>query len=58
MKNSIESVQSHLASHNVTIIEGPVIRTGATGAIESVYIRDPDNNLVELSVYNDIICSL
>jgi catechol 2,3-dioxygenase-like lactoylglutathione lyase family enzyme len=30
---------------------GPVDRTGATGTIRSVYVRDPDRNLVELSVY-------
>jgi catechol 2,3-dioxygenase-like lactoylglutathione lyase family enzyme len=31
------------------VIEGPVERTGATGTISSVYVRDPDGNLVELS---------
>jgi catechol 2,3-dioxygenase-like lactoylglutathione lyase family enzyme len=35
----------------VTIIEGPVARTGATGAIRSVYFRDPDGNLIEVSEY-------
>jgi len=31
------------------VVEGPVERTGATGTILSVYVRDPDGNLVELS---------
>ena len=35
----------------VTIEEGPVQRTGATGAIESFYFRDPDGNLIEVSNY-------
>ena len=33
----------------VPIVEGPVTRTGATGDILSVYVRDPDDNLIELS---------
>jgi catechol 2,3-dioxygenase-like lactoylglutathione lyase family enzyme len=33
----------------VTIVEGPVQRTGAMGAILSVYVRDPDQNLIEIS---------
>lgn len=45
-------VVRHLKSCGVTITEGPGLRTGALGAIESVYFRDPDGNLVEVSVYN------
>ena len=33
------------------IIEGPVMRTGATQKIRSVYVRDPDLNLIEISEY-------
>ncbi len=40
---------SHLSSCDVVVIEGPVQRTGATGAILSVYFRDPDMNLIEVS---------
>ena len=40
---------AHLQNHDVNIIEGPVPRTGATGPITSVYIRDPDRNLIEIS---------
>lgn len=41
--------QAHLAHHGVEIIEGPVERTGATGPILSIYIRDPDGNLIEIA---------
>lgn len=48
----LDQVVAHLNANNVEIEEGPVPRTGATGAINSVYIRDPDENLVEISVYS------
>ena len=41
--------QSHLASQGIDVIEGPVARTGATGPITSIYLRDPDGNLLEIS---------
>jgi catechol 2,3-dioxygenase-like lactoylglutathione lyase family enzyme len=47
----LEEVMAHLAACGVTIIEGPVPKTGATGPIRSVYFRDPDRNLVEVSNY-------
>ncbi|EKO3393004.1 VOC family protein [Vibrio fluvialis] len=40
-----------LQEHGIEIEEGPVIRTGAVGPIRSVYVRDPDGNLIELSNY-------
>lgn len=43
----------HLATQNVVIEEGPVARTGATRPIMSIYIRDPDQNLIEISVPKD-----
>jgi len=39
----------HLAAKGIDIAEGPVARTGATGPIMSIYIRDPDGNLIEIS---------
>ena len=49
---SIESVIDHLHDCGVTVEEGPVARTGALGPLTSVYIRDPDGNLIELSSYH------
>lgn len=45
----LDAVIERLQACEVAIEEGPVPRTGATGKITSVYIRDPDNNLVEIS---------
>lgn len=45
----VQEVIGHLSACNVPIIEGPVQRTGATGPILSVYFRDPDRNLIEVS---------
>jgi catechol 2,3-dioxygenase-like lactoylglutathione lyase family enzyme len=47
----LEQVIEDLAAHGVPIEEGPVERTGATGPIRSVYFRDPDQNLIEVSIY-------
>jgi catechol 2,3-dioxygenase-like lactoylglutathione lyase family enzyme len=47
----IEDVPGQLAAAGVAIEEGPVARTGATGEIVSCYLRDPDDNLIELSNY-------
>ena len=45
----IAEVVRHLESLAVDIFDGPVERTGATGPLLSVYIRDPDGNLIEIS---------
>ena len=39
----------HLTLENINVNEGPVPRTGATGPIVSIYLRDPDGNLIEIS---------
>ena len=54
-REPLASVMAHLGSHNVTITDGPVARTGAAGAIISVYLRDPDGNLIEISNYKNEI---
>lgn len=48
---SIESVIDHLRNCGVPVEDGPVPRTGALGPITSVYLRDPDGNLIEISTY-------
>jgi catechol 2,3-dioxygenase-like lactoylglutathione lyase family enzyme len=45
---------AHLRACDVQVEEGPVARTGATGPITSVYFRDPDGNLIEVSTYDEI----
>jgi len=47
----LQQVIARLQEKGAAIIEGPVRRTGAKGPIESVYLRDPDLNLVEISAY-------
>jgi catechol 2,3-dioxygenase-like lactoylglutathione lyase family enzyme len=47
----IDEVAAELSDRGVPIIEGPVERTGARGTIRSVYLRDPDENLIELANY-------
>lgn len=45
----MSQIQKHLEACGVEVEEGPVQRTGATSPILSVYIRDPDKNLIEIS---------
>jgi catechol 2,3-dioxygenase-like lactoylglutathione lyase family enzyme len=47
---SLENVVEKFKHNKIDILEGPVAKTGATGPIRSVYVRDPDLNLVEISV--------
>lgn len=48
---ALADVLDHLRACGVRILEGPVQRTGALGPITSVYFRDPDQNLIEVSTY-------
>ncbi|EDA7815975.1 VOC family protein [Salmonella enterica subsp. enterica serovar Typhimurium] len=47
----INDVVSEILQAGISIVGGPVERTGATGEIMSIYIRDPDRNLIEISQY-------
>src|SRR6516225_2393436 len=45
----VEDWMKHLARHGCSVILGPVERTGARGQLRSIYLYDPDENLIELS---------
>ena len=47
----VEEALVELREKGIDVIEGPVERSGATGSIVSIYLRDPDGNLLELSNY-------
>ncbi len=49
LDTNIEDILEHLSCCDIELEEGPVTRTGAKGPILSVYCRDPDNCLIELS---------
>lgn len=48
---ALKDVIQHLDLCGVSLVEGPIKRTGAIGSIQSVYFRDPDQNLLEVSSY-------
>lgn len=47
----IDAVIAQLGSAGIAIEQGPAPREGATGTIQSVYLRDPDRNLIEIATY-------
>jgi catechol 2,3-dioxygenase-like lactoylglutathione lyase family enzyme len=52
-KRPIAEIVKHLQSCNVPVVHGPVIKVGALGSMLSVYFRDPDLNLIEVSNYEE-----
>ena len=48
-----DEVVAHLKAHGVAIEEGPAAKQGARGTLRSVYCRDPDGSLIEISSYED-----
>lgn len=50
---SLATVEQQLRTQGVAILEGPVPRTGAMGQMTSIYLRDPDGNLIEIARYPD-----
>lgn len=48
-ETNLSEAQAHIEAQGVAIIEGPVKRTGANGPLVSIYFRDPDKNLIEIS---------
>lgn len=51
--DKLEDILHHLKSYYVDVIEGPVEKHGSEGAMTSVYVHDPDNNLIEIAVYKN-----
>ena len=47
----LDEVVAHVRACDVKIVQGPVPKSGATGPMNSIYVRDPDGNLVEISNY-------
>lgn len=51
--NALSEVQEHLRNNDVRIEEGPVSRLGSQGVITSLYLHDPDGNLLEIARYDE-----
>ena len=49
--DKVDDILHHFNSYYVDVVEGPVEKQGSEGAMTSIYVRDPDKNLIEVSVY-------
>lgn len=52
-KDPIDAIEHHLKSYFVDIVQGPTTKLGAEGEMTSLYLHDPDQNLIEIAVYKD-----
>lgn len=52
-EGTVQEAQDFLKQAGVAVVDGPVARSGALGPGTSLYVRDPDNNLIELMTYGD-----
>ena len=50
--DDVAAAKTHIQACGVVVSQGPVARTGAQGPITSIYLRDPDGNLIELAQYD------
>ncbi|MBP2057161.1 catechol-2,3-dioxygenase [Lactobacillus colini] len=48
---SVNEILDNFKRFNISIAQGPVTKNGAKGSMTSIYVRDPDGNLVEISTY-------
>lgn len=51
--DKLNDIIHHLKSYYIDVIEGPVEKHGSEGAMTSIYVHDPDNNLIEIAVYKN-----
>ena len=52
-EGNIEEIKQEILDKGYPVEIGPVKRTGALGAMNSIYLRDPDGNLIEIAVYEE-----
>lgn len=51
--DKVEDILHHLRSYYVDVVAGPVEKNGSEGEMTSIYVHDPDNNLIEIAVYKN-----